>query len=261
MERYVDIQRLSDPRKIDIDKVGVKNIRYPIVVLDKKGGYQHTVAKVDMFVNLPHHFKGTHMSRFIQILNKYRKDIAIKNFSNILEEMKESLEAESAHLHIEFPYFIEKRAPVSGEPSLMEYMCSFLGESWKDGESFTIGVKVPVMTLCPCSKEISDYGAHNQRGIVTVRVRFRKFIWIEDLVEIAESCASSPVYALLKRVDEKYVTENAYMNPAFVEDVVRCVAEKLLKNDEIVWFSVEAENFESIHNHNAYAYIERSKEQ
>ncbi len=260
MERYIDIQRLSDHRKIDIDKVGVKDIHYPIVVRDKRGGYQHTVARVDMFVNLPHHFKGTHMSRFIQILNKYRKDIAVKNLSKILEEMKVSLEAESAHIYIEFPYFIEKKAPVSGEPSLMEYICNFIGESNEKGEAFTFGVKVPVMTLCPCSKEISDFGAHNQRGIITLRVRFRKFMWIEDLVEIAESCASSPVYTLLKRADEKFVTEHAYQNPAFVEDVVRCVAEKLLKRDEIVWFSVEAENFESIHNHNAYAYIERSKD-
>ncbi len=261
MDSIKDVQSLSDDRNIDIDKVGVKNIRYPILVLDKKGGYQHTVAKVDMFVNLPHHFKGTHMSRFVEILNKYRDDIAIKNLSKILREMKEKLDAKSAHLHIEFPYFIEKRAPVSGEPSLMEYMCSFYGESNEKGKDrFIIGVKVPVMTLCPCSKEISRYGAHNQRGIVSVKLTFKGFIWIEDIVDQVESCASSPVYALLKRVDEKFVTEHAYEHPAFVEDVVRCVAKKFLEDENITWFSVEAENFESIHNHNAYAYIERSKE-
>ncbi len=260
MEVFKDIQSMEDDRKIDIDKVGVKNIKYPIVVLDKKGGYQHTVATVNMYVNLPHHFKGTHMSRFIEILNKYRADIAVKNLSKILKEMKEKLDAQSAHLHIEFPYFIEKKAPVSGEPSLMEYICTFYGKSSNREDVFLVGVKVPIMTLCPCSKEISDYGAHNQRGIVSLTVKSKDFVWIEDLVEIVEGCASSPVYALLKRVDEKFVTENAYRNPAFVEDVVRCVAEKLLRDENILWFSVEAENFESIHNHNAYAYIERSKE-
>lgn len=254
----VDIQNQKDHRNIEINKVGVKSIRYPITVLDKKNGTQHTIGTMNMYVNLPHHFKGTHMSRFIEILNRYRQGINIKNISHIMNEIKKSLRAESAHMEIEFPYFIEKEAPVTKAKSLMEYMCKFWG-SHNDTEDLIVGVEVPVTTLCPCSREISKKGAHNQRSIVTVKIRFKKFFWIEDLIKIVEDSASSEVYAILKRPDEKYVTEKAYSNPMFVEDVVRNVAEKLEKDPNITWFSVESENMESIHNHNAYAFVEKRR--
>ncbi|UCD85669.1 MAG: GTP cyclohydrolase I FolE2 [Deltaproteobacteria bacterium] len=257
-----DIQNQRDRRNIGIQKVGVKNIRYPIAVLDKKKGTQHTVASINMYVDLPRHFKGTHMSRFIEILNKYRGQINIKSFPTILAEMIQKLKARSAHLEIEFPYFIEKKAPVTGARSLMEYTCRFSGSvpgDKDDMELFSIGIKVPVTTLCPCSKEISAQGAHNQRSVVNVNFRFRKFVWIEDIISIVESSASSDVYALLKRPDEKHLTEKAYDNPMFVEDIVREVAKKLKANPNITWFSVESENFESIHNHSAYAFVEEDK--
>ena len=254
----IDVQNLPDDRQVEIQKVGVKNIRYPITVLDKVNGVQHTVANVNMYVDLPHHFKGTHMSRFIEILNKYKGDIAIKNFANILQEMKETLKAKSAHLEIEFSYFIEKEAPVTHAQGLMEYICRLCGSSdEKAKEDFYVGINVPVTTVCPCSKEISDQGAHNQRGTVTVKVRFKKFIWIEDIIDVVEASSSCDVYSILKRPDEKYVTEKAYDNPMFVEDVVREVAQKLAADPNITWFSVESENFESIHNHSAYAYVEK----
>ncbi len=255
-----DVQNLKDYRQLEIDKVGVKNIKYPITVLDKSNGLQKTVASVNMYVNLPHDHKGTHMSRFIEILNKYRKEITIKNISQILEEMKLRLNAASAHLEITFPYFIEKLSPITAIPGLMEYTCYFKGSI--DGTEKTdllVGVRVPVTTLCPCSKEISSFGAHNQRGEVSVHVRFKRFFWLEDLITLVEECASAQVYSVLKREDEKYVTEQAYMNPMFVEDVVREISLRLLSDDNFTWFSVDSENFESIHNHNAYAYIERDK--
>jgi GTP cyclohydrolase I len=253
-----DVQRRPDTRKIAIDKVGVKDISYPIVVMDKNRSVQHTVARVNMYVDLPHHFKGTHMSRFIEILNSYREKIALDKMETILGKMKEKLGASSAHLEIEFPYFIEKRAPVSGAKSLMEYTCEFkatLAETF----DFVLGVKVPVTSLCPCSKELSRYGAHNQRSIMTVQVRYREFLWIEDLIEVIESCGSSPVWSLLKREDEKQVTEQAYDNPRFVEDMVREATLKLDAMETITWFSVAAENYESIHKHSAYAAVERDK--
>jgi GTP cyclohydrolase I len=252
----IDIQNQQDDRNQEINKVGVKSIRYPIIVLDKANGLQHTVANVNMYVDLPHRFRGTHMSRFVEILNKYRGQIAIKTFSKILNEMKDKLHAKTAHLEVEFPYFIEKKAPVSGAKGLMEYVCRFCGSS-NEKEDFYLGVTVPLTTVCPCSREISEFGAHNQRSIVTVHVRFRKFIWIEDIIQTIEECASCEVFSILKRPDEKLVTERAYQNPMFVEDVVREVASRLSLDQNITWFTVESENFESIHNHNAYAYIER----
>ena len=252
----VDVQREADHRGIDIDKVGVKNIRYPIVVLDKRNGTQATVANVNMYVNLPHNFRGTHMSRFIEILNDFKGEINIKDFPRILKAMKERLEAESAHMEIDFPYFIEKEAPVTGSRSLMEYNCTFRG-SLSDRKDFILTVEVPVTTLCPCSKEISNFGAHSQRSRVTVSLRFKKLIWIEDIIELVEGCASSDIYPLLKRPDEKFITERAYENPKFVEDVVREVALKLAAHEGISWFAVESENMESIHNHNVYAFVER----
>lgn len=251
-----DIQKQRDFRKIEINKVGVKNIRYPITVLDKAKGVQHTVASVNMYVDLPHRFKGTHMSRFVEILNKYKGDISIKNFSKILSEMKRKLKAKSAHLEVEFPYFIEKEAPVTKAKSLMEYVCRFCGSS-NEKNDFYIGIMVPITTVCPCSKEISEFGAHNQRSMVTVNLRFKKFIWIEDIIHLVEECASCDLYSILKRPDEKYVTEKAYKKPMFVEDVVREIASKLKKDKNITWFTVESENFESIHNHSAYAFVER----
>lgn len=252
----IDVHREVPQSGIDIDKVGVKNIRYPIIVLDKKNGSQATVAKVNMYVSLPHNFKGTHMSRFIEILNEFRGEIHIQSFSKILETMKLRLEAASAHMEIEFPYFIEKEAPVSKARGLMEYTGRFSGSLGKT-KNFLLSLDVPVTTLCPCSREISAKGAHSQRSKVTVTLRFKKFIWIEDIIELVESAGSAPIYSLLKRPDEKFVTERAYDNPKFVEDVVREVATKLGEDKNITWFMVESENLESIHNHNAYALVEK----
>ena len=254
-----DIQNNKDHRNIDIDQVGVKGIRYPITVLDKNNGKQQTVAKINMYVNLPRHYKGTHMSRFVEVLNEHSKRVSLQNFSEILDEVKSRLNAESAHMEITFPYFINKMAPVTGSEGLMEYKCTFKGYLNKGIDIVTI-IHVPISTLCPCSKEISDFGAHNQRGIVTLQVRFKKFIWIEDLIKLVEEAASSEVYSVLKREDEKFVTEKAYQNPMFVEDIVRDIALKLNDDSNITWFAVESENFESIHNHNAYAYIEKHKD-
>ena len=253
-----DIQNHKDNRNIDIDQVGVKGIRYPITVRDKDMGEQQTVAEINMYVNLPRYYKGTHMSRFVEILNEHSRRISLQNFSEILEEMKERLKAESAHMEIGFPYFINKAAPVSGTEGLMEYRCAFKGSLNKTVDLMLV-IQVPISTLCPCSKEISDFGAHNQRGEVRLQVRFKKFVWIEDLIKLVEESASSDVYSVLKREDEKYVTEHAYQNPMFVEDIVRDIAMKLNTDPNITWFAVESENFESIHNHNAYAYIEKHK--
>jgi GTP cyclohydrolase I len=265
-----DVQNLKDKRGIPIDKVGIKNLHYPISVLDKKKSFQHTVADINMYVDLPHYFKGTHMSRFLEVLNEYRGEISIVSFPDILRKIKKVLNAGSASVEIEFPYFIEKTAPVSGKKSLMEYICSYKGTiknkktkcynnddaETEDESVIIIGIKVPITTLCPCSKEISKYGAHNQRGIVSVSLKFSKLIWFEDIINDVESCASAPIYSLLKRADERFLTEHAYENPMFVEDIVRCVADILKRNKDIEWFRIEAENFESIHNHNAYAMTE-----
>jgi GTP cyclohydrolase IB len=254
-----DVANLADERNIAINKVGVKNIRYPLSLLDRAKGTQHTIGAFNMYVNLPHQFKGTHMSRFIEVLNEYRGEISIDQFSDLLETFRERLAAEAAHLEVEFPYFVEKLAPVSGAPGLMEYGCRVIGESRNGKRDLRIDVDVPVSTLCPCSKEIADCGAHNQRGVVTIGFRFNEMVWIEEIIEIAEASGSAAVYSLLKREDEKFLTEQAYKNPVFVEDVVRNVAQRLDADARIVWYSVEVENYESIHNHNAYAMIERTK--
>ncbi|HDQ45984.1 MAG TPA: GTP cyclohydrolase I FolE2 [bacterium] len=253
-----DIQNQPDPRRIPIDRVGVKNLRYPVSVLDRTNGIQHTIASLRMTVNLPHNFRGTHMSRFIEILNAHHRELHIDKIGDILRSMKTRLEAEEAHLEIVFPYFMEKKAPVSGAVSLMEYTGLFSG-TLGETEDFILGVDVPVTTLCPCSKELSDDGAHNQRSLVRIRVRYRGFVWMEELIEIAESAASSPLFALLKREDEKSVTERAYQNPKFVEDIVRDVSSRLNADERIAWYLVESENMESIHNHDAYAAIEQDK--
>ena len=251
-----DVQQQKPENPLYIQKVGVKDISYPIVVLDRAKGQQHTVGSFNLYVDLPQEFKGTHMSRFIAVLNEYREEIHIKRFNHILSEVRTKLGASSAHLQVDFPYFMKKTAPVSGATGLMEYRCSLIGSASEHERDFRVKVAVPIQTLCPCSKEISSYGAHNQRGIVTVTVRYEKFFWIEELIELIEACGSSPVYPILKRPDEKFVTEQAYDNPRFVEDVVRQAAVELKKRPEFAWFSVEAENFESIHNHSAYAYLE-----
>lgn len=254
-----DVQSYPDSRQIAIDKVGIKAIRHPVRVADKTAGVQHTVATFNMYVYLPHHFKGTHMSRFVEILNGYEREISVENFEDMLRRMVTRLEAEAGHIEMSFPYFINKKAPVTGVESLIDYDVTFIGEI-KDGRYLqTIKVVVPVTSLCPCSKKISDYGAHNQRSHVTLTVRTNTFIWIEDIVRVAEKNASCELYGLLKRPDEKYVTEHAYDNPKFVEDLVRDIAAELNRDERIDAYIVEAENFESIHNHSAYALIERDK--
>lgn len=255
-----DIQNEQDTREIPLQKVGVRGVKYPVTVLDKQKKIQNTTATVDLYVNLPHNFKGTHMSRFIQVFHKYHSDISMKNFLEMLEEIRTVLDAQKSYGRIKFPFFIEKEAPVSKSRGIMEYQASYEAEVCESGEKkFFITLEVPITTLCPCSKAISEYGAHNQRGTVRVKILYSDFFWIEDLISGIENCASSPLYSVLKRKDEKFVTEHAYENPRFVEDIVREVYIFLkdfpLKN-KFKWFSVECENEESIHFHNAYAYAE-----
>ncbi len=251
-----DIQNQLDYRNIPIDKVGIKNLKYPITVLDRKNRVQHTVALINMYVDLPHTYKGTHMSRFVEMLHLFRPEVSLKNISVILKEMKTHLNAESSNIEVTFPYFIEKKSPVSQSPGLMDYTCKFVGSSDPNGVVDLVSeVVVPISSVCPCSMEISDIGAHNQRGEVRLRTRFHRFIWIEDMIELVEGAASCDVYSVLKRADEKHVTEKAFSNPKFVEDIVRDIAKKLRNDSNITWFSVSAENFESIHNHSAYASI------
>ncbi len=256
----IDIQSTPDTREIALQKVGIKDLKYPVKVLDRQNGTQMTTADVNLFVNLPHNYKGTHMSRFIETFHKHRENLGMKQFLAMLEEIRTSLQAEKAFGTMRFPFFMEKKAPVSGEKSIMSYECMYEGEVSQDSHKFFISVSVPVTTVCPCSKAISEYGAHNQRGIVTVKLQNTSLFWIEDVIECIEQSASSGLYSLLKRPDEKFVTEHAYENPRFVEDVVREVylALKDFKKCEkpFVWFSIECTNFESIHNHNAYAYTE-----
>lgn len=253
----VDVQSQKDRRNIEINKVGVKKLKYPIVVLDKKNKIQHTVATINMYADLAQNLKGTHMSRFISVVKQYNADFSMENFLNMLKEIKKSLNARKAYAEVTFPYFIEKKAPISGEKSIMDYTCEYIGEVDRDNRRFYVGIEVPVTTVCPCSRDISDRGAHNQRGVVRVILFLEKFFWIEDIITIIESAASSELFTLLKREDEKHITERAYDNPKFVEDLVRDVTAKIEKEWHFPWFSVEAENFESIHNHSAYAYVER----
>ncbi|MCQ8104839.1 GTP cyclohydrolase FolE2 [Methylomonas sp. SURF-2] len=259
MNPIEDIQARADSRRIAIDKVGIKDILHPVRVQDKNGGEQHTVARFDMYVNLPHDFKGTHMSRFVEILNGHDREISIASFPVMLQEMLQRLEAESGYIDMRFPYFVEKAAPVSGVRSLLDYQVGFIGEIDAQGCRTKVKIVVPVTSLCPCSKEISERGAHNQRSHVSVTVATSQFIWIEDLIALVEAEASSPIYGLLKRPDEKYVTEYAYDHPKFVEDMVRDVAARLDAEPRIGAYTVESENFESIHNHSAYALVERRK--
>jgi GTP cyclohydrolase I len=255
--RLRDRQSEHDDRDLRIDKVGVRGLRFPIQVRDKARAVQNTVATIGMFVDLPKQFKGTHMSRFLEVLNAHGNVMHVENLPDILYAMQVKFHAGTSHLEVEFPYFMVKRAPVSGQESVMDYVARFEATASGRDIDFVLTVKAMVTTLCPCSKAIAAYGAHNQRGEVTVRIRSRKAVWIEDLIAIIESSASSELYALLKRQDEKAVTERAYENPVFVEDLVRNVALRLNAHPDVTWFRVEAENHESIHNHNAYACIEQ----
>jgi GTP cyclohydrolase I len=250
-----DVQSSPDTRHLAIDRVGVKSIRHPALIRERSGGAQNTVAMFNMYVALPHHFKGTHMSRFIEILNAHEREISPDTFRLMVREMVAKLEAESGHIEMTFPYFVSKKAPVSGVESLMDYEVTFVGEIRDGKEVFTLKVLVPVTSLCPCSKKISERGAHNQRSHVTVSANINTFVWIEDIIDRVEGQASSELWGLLKRPDEKYVTEHAYDNPKFVEDMVRDIAAELNADERIDAYVVESENFESIHNHSAYAMI------
>ncbi len=251
-----DTQSEPDFRQVAIDRVGVKNLRYPMQIRDKAHLIQHTISNVSLTVDLPHHHKGTHMSRFVEVLNEFGPVLHVDNIHQLVDGLRERLDSESAHAEFEFPYFLEKKAPVTEAVGMMDYTARFTAERKSDHFDFIVTVIVPVTTLCPCSKAISAHGAHNQRGQVTLAVRFRKPIWIEDLIQIVESSASSELYSLLKRPDEKAVTERAFENPVFVEDLVRNIAVRCDAVEDITWYRVEAENFESIHNHNAYALVE-----
>lgn len=259
-----DVQNQHDPRGLPIDRVGVAGLRYPIVVLDREQSRQQTVAQFTLSVNLSPRFKGTHMSRFIEVLNEHRGEVTMRTLPGLLAALRERLQAESAHITVDFPYFVERTAPESGARALMDYECTFRAEASDDGDDFALAVHVPVTSVCPCSKAISDYGAHNQRGHVTIEVRTvcsdgggPELVWIEELIDLAEQSASAPVYPLVKRVDERRLTMQAYDNPVFVEDMVRNVAERLEKDPRIAWFRVHARNDESIHNHSVFAQIER----
>lgn len=252
-----DVQNSQDVRKIDIEKVGIKDIRHPVVVSSREGGIQHTIATFNMYVGLPHHFKGTHMSRFVQILNDHEYEITVESFKEMITETLERLEAETTYLEMTFPYFINKKAPVSGVASLMDYEVTFIGEVRNGEPQVSLKVVVPVTSLCPCSKGISEYGAHNQRSHITLSCTVNEFVWIEELIDIAEKSASSELYAMLKRPDEKFVTEKAYDNPKFVEDLVRDIAVEMNKDKRFLAYTIESENFESIHNHSAYALVKK----
>ena len=254
-----DVHSRADTRQIPLNKVGIKDLRHPVRVADRSGDEQNTIANFNMYVNLPHNFKGTHMSRFVEILNNHEREITVKSFKEMMVEMTERLEADSGHVEMSFPYFVNKKAPVSGVMSLMDYDVTFIGDFIDGDNQFTLKVLVPVTSLCPCSKKISDYGAHNQRSHVTVTAKLKDFMWIEEIIDLVEQEASCELYGLLKRPDEKAITERAYDNPKFVEDMVRDVAARLNAEDRIVSYIAESENFESIHNHSAYALIEKDK--
>lgn len=257
-----DVQNRTDDREQPIDLVGVSGLRYPITVRDRTRQRQSTVADMTLSVSLPHHFKGTHMSRFIEVVHNHHQQIDMETLPEIIGTLRRTLEAERARIEISFPYFVEKIAPASKLKSLMSYQCRYTAEVTPGGDDFVVGVQVPVTTLCPCSKAISEYGAHNQRGYINIETRAHRgpsglprMVWIEELIEVAENAGSAPVYPLLKREDERALTMRAYDNPAFVEDVVRQVARQLRDDPRIQWLHVRVETLESIHDHNAFAEI------
>jgi GTP cyclohydrolase IB len=258
-----DVQNEKDSRGIPIDRVGVRDLRYPIIVMDRTQGQQHTIAEISLSVSLPHHFKGTHMSRFLEVLNHHRGEVTVRSLPSLLRDLQHRLDADAAHIEVRFPYFVEQASPVTGAKGMMDYQCRFLATLQGDDLDFILGVTIPVTSLCPCSKEISDYGAHNQRGHIAVNLRTIKtaygipeIVWIEEIIDLANACASAPVFPLLKRADERHVTMQAFENPAFVEDIVRDAALSLKEDPRVSWFTVQVINQESIHNHNAFAAVE-----
>ena len=253
-----DVQSEKDLRRIPLKHVGIKDLRWPIELRDRERGTQHSVARVLLAVDLPHDMRGTHMSRFVECMRQLGP-VGLGEIEGILDKLKEHLQAEKAFLQLEFPYFITKTAPVSGMTAPMDIDCVYKAEK---GDSFKLRIKavVPMQTLCPCSKEISDYGAHNQRAWAKIEIEANELVWLEELAELADAAASAPVYGLLKRPDEKYVTEHAYENPRFVEDAVREIALRLEADQRITWYRAEVESVESIHNHNAFAVVEKSDE-
>jgi GTP cyclohydrolase I len=254
-----DVQSDRDSRNVAIDRVGVRNVSYPVIVMDRDSGVQNTVASVSMSVSLPHEYRGTHMSRFIETLEEYKGKIGPATLEALTERLCSKLDATEAEIRFQFPYFVRKCAPVSGIPSYMRYDASLQGMYKENAFDMITGVEAAVQTLCPCSKEISSCGAHNQRTLVRLRVRMDELVWFEEMIHVVERSASTPLYTLLKREDEKYVTEQAYANPHFVEDVVRDLAVELNRDDRITWYEISVLSAESIHNHDAFAEISRDK--
>lgn len=254
----VDIQSGQDRRNIPIDKVGVRNVRYPMRLRDCQRGVQHTIGDFSLTVDLPHNHKGTHMSRFLEVLGEHEDEISVESIPQILDKLRKRLNSETSHLKVAFQFFRRKEAPITGKAGMMGYDCEFSASSGAI-EDFVMTVHVPVTTLCPCSKEISARGAHNQRGMVSARLRFEQFLWLEEVIDMIESTASCELFPVLKRPDEKWVTERAYDTPRFVEDMVREVALAFDGEPRIKQYEIEVENFESIHAHNAYAYLARTK--
>ncbi|MEG1603002.1 MAG: GTP cyclohydrolase FolE2 [Cloacibacillus sp.] len=254
-----DVQNETDTRRLAIDRVGIRDISWPISVPDRTNGTQETVAQVSLSVSLPQDYRGTHMSRFIEVLSAQEKSVTFHNMEGLLCSLKERLKARDAHTIFSFPYFITKTAPVSGAKGRVRCDIQFDAKLTDDVFDLVTTVTAPVQTLCPCSKEISEFGAHNQRAHAEMAVRLSNFVWLEELVQMADECASAPIYSLLKREDEKFVTELAYSNPRFVEDSVRELALKMQADARVVWYRVSVTSHESIHNHDAFAVIERDK--
>tara|TARA_B100000287_G_scaffold420454_1_gene459858 strand:+ start:580 stop:1464 length:885 start_codon:yes stop_codon:yes gene_type:complete len=258
-EDLQDTQNNADSRNIPINRVGIKDIAYPILITDKDKITQNVVGNFVMSVSLPPEKKGTHMSRFVEVIDKQKKAISVENFEDLVKTTAKTLQSDTAFISLDFTYFKNKSAPVTGVKSLLDYKVNFSAESKNNRHNKFITVTVPVTSLCPCSKNISDYGAHNQRSNISATIRLKETIWIDEIIEILEKQASCQIYGLLKRPDEKYVTEEAYNNPKFVEDMIRDLAITLNKDDRVLAYKIESENFESIHNHSAYAYIEKDK--
>ncbi len=255
-----DVQSELDDRKIAIEQVGVSALQYPVTVLDRADAEQQTIADITLSIGLPHETKGADTSRFTEVLEQHRGELTIRTIPDLLLDVKDRLDAEPARIEIKSPYFLERLAPASGTPALMDYDCSFIGEANDIACDFVLGVSVPVTSLCPSSKAISEYGARNQRGFIQIQTRSDEIVWIEELIDVAESSASAPIYPLLKREDERHVTMQAYENPVFVEDMVRNVAVQLRDDERVNWFRVRADNHESIYNHNAFAQVTWSRE-
>jgi GTP cyclohydrolase I len=254
-----DVQGGPDSRRLAIDKVGIKDLRHPMAIRDRDGRVQHTVGRFSVFVHLPHDRRGTHMSRFVEILHGHQEPLAVATIAELLAHIAAMLHSDAAYLEVNFPYFVTKHAPVSGVASLLDYDVTLTAARRDGNTEVTLKVVVPITSLCPCSKQISDYGAHNQRSHVTLTVRADPRLWLEDLIDLVEEEASCEIYGLIKRADEKFITERAYDNPKFVEDLVRDVAARLQAEPRVLAYTVESENFESIHNHSAYALIRHDK--